>query len=162
MPGDADARLTVGRIASHPGSINAIPDSVAFSIDIRHPDPQKLDLIEAEVRRVCEAQSAVQLCGCAITRIFDMPSAEFSPAIVAIIETAAGRLGLASKRMVSGAFHDALFLARVAPAAMIFVPCHEGLSHNEAEYVAPEHVVSGARLMLETTLYLAMGGQKDA
>jgi N-carbamoyl-L-amino-acid hydrolase len=161
MPGDADARLTVGRIASHPGSINAIPDSVAFSIDIRHPDPQKLNLIEAEVRRVCEEQSAVQHCSCAIARTFDMPSAEFSPAIVAVIEAAAGRLGLASKRMVSGAFHDALFLARVAPAAMIFVPCRDGLSHNEAEYVTPEHITSGARLMLETTMALVGGPKAD-
>jgi N-carbamoyl-L-amino-acid hydrolase len=155
MPGDPDARLTVGRIASHPGSINAIPDSVVFSIDIRHPDPQRLDAIEAEVRKVCKDQSAAQHCRCAITRTFDMPSATFSPAVVDTIEAAARRLGLASKRMVSGAFHDALFLARVAPSAMIFVPCRDGLSHNEAEFVAPEHVVIGARLMLEATRALA-------
>lgn len=155
MPGDADARLTVGRIASHPGSINAIPDTVAFSIDIRHPDPGKLDMIETAVRRACADQAATQHCGCVVETTFDMPSATFSPLVVETIEAAAGRLALASKRMVSGAFHDALFLARVAPAAMIFVPCRDGLSHNEAEYVAPTHVVAGARLMLEATMALA-------
>lgn len=155
MPADGEARLTIGRIACHPGSVNAIPDRVVFSVDIRHPDPKRLELIEAEVHRLCEEQSAVQRCTCAITRTFDMPSATFSPLVIDVVEAAAGRLGLASKRMVSGAFHDALFLARVAPSAMIFVPCRDGLSHNEAEYVAPEHVLTGARLMLEATRSLA-------
>ena len=155
MPADAQARLTVGRMMTYPGSINAIPDSVVFSIDIRHPDPDRLDSIEAEVRRVCEEQAASQQCSCAVVRTFDMPSATFSPVVVETIEMAARSLSLASKRMVSGAFHDALFLARVAPSAMIFVPCRDGLSHNEAEYVAPEHILSGARVMLETTIALA-------
>ncbi len=156
MPDDGDARLTVGRMAVHPGSINAIPDTVAFSVDIRHPDPRSLDRIEAEIRRVCDSRAADQHCTCVIEKTFDMPSAKFAPVVIEAVEAAAGALSLASKRMVSGAFHDALFLARVAPAAMMFVPCRDGLSHNEAEYVAPEHVVTGARVMLQATLSLAM------
>jgi len=114
--------------------------------------PSELDLIEGQVRQFCEDRAALQHCTCAITRTFDMPSATFSPLVIDAIEQATERLLLPSKRMISGAFHDALFLARVAPSAMIFVPCRDGLSHNEAEYVAPEHVVNGARLMLEATL----------
>jgi N-carbamoyl-L-amino-acid hydrolase len=139
-------------MACHPGSINAIPDTVIFNVDIRHPDPARLDLIEGQVRQFCEDRAAIQHCTCAITRTFDMPSATFSPLVIDAIEQATERLLLPSKRMISGAFHDALFLARVAPSAMIFVPCRDGLSHNEAEYVAPEHVFNGARLMLEATL----------
>lgn len=150
MPSDGDARLTIGRMAVSPGSINAIPDTVVFSVDIRHPDPAQLALIENAVRTACKKQAAVQQCTCGIVTMFDMPSAVFSPEVVSAIEAAADRLELPSKRMVSGAFHDALFLARVAPAAMIFVPCRDGLSHNEAEYVSPKHVVTGARLMFET------------
>jgi beta-ureidopropionase / N-carbamoyl-L-amino-acid hydrolase len=160
MPNDPDARLTIGRIATHPGSINAIPHSVVFSIDIRHPDPHKLDLIETEVRRACEDQSAAEHCACSVTRTFDLPSAAFSALVIDAIEQAAGYLQLPSKRMISGAFHDALFLARVAPSAMIFVPCRDGLSHNEAEYVDPEHIVDGARLMLETTVTMARHSRK--
>lgn len=161
MPADADARLTVGRMACHPGSINAIPDTVIFSVDIRHPDPARLDLIEGQVRRFCEDRAAIQHCTCAITRTFDMPSATFSPLVIDAIEQATERLLLPSKRMISGAFHDALFLARVAPSAMIFVPCRDGLSHNEAEFVAPEHVVNGARLMLEATLSMEKRSLED-
>lgn len=155
MHNDADARLTVGRIAIHPGSINAIPDSVAFSVDIRHPDPKRLDSIESEVRSVCDSRAIAERCSCSILQTFEMPSATFSPIVTGAVEAAATSLSLTAKRMVSGAFHDALFLARVAPSAMIFVPCRDGLSHNEAEYVAPEHIVTGARVMFEATLSLA-------
>jgi N-carbamoyl-L-amino-acid hydrolase len=64
-------------------------------------------------------------------------------------------LGVETKRMLSGAFHDALFVSRVAPSAMIFVPCRDGLSHNEAEYVEPEHIAIGCRMLARTTLLLA-------
>jgi N-carbamoyl-L-amino-acid hydrolase len=161
MPVDADARLTVGRIVCHPGSINAIPNTVIFSVDIRHPDPTRLHLIEGRIRQFCERQAVLQHCTCAITRTFDMPSATFSPLVIDAIEQATEHLRLPSKRMISGAFHDALFLARVAPSAMIFVPCRDGLSHNEAEYVLPEHVVNGAQLMLETTLSITKQTTKE-
>jgi N-carbamoyl-L-amino-acid hydrolase len=77
--------------------------------------------------------------------------------MVDILEASAKRLGIPYKRMISGAFHDALHLSRVAPTAMIFVPCRDGLSHNEAEYVEPEHAVIGARLLLEATLAATRG-----
>ena len=81
-----------------------------------------------------------------------MPPAAFSEDLLAGLDRAAASLGLKTKRMLSGAFHDALFVSRVAPAAMIFVPCRDGLSHNEAEYAAPHHVVSGARMLLLSTI----------
>ena len=155
MPLDTSARLTVGRIAAQPGSINAIPQSVAFTVDIRHPRVERLDAIDAELRQVCAAEAEAQHCAATIKRSFDMPGAAFSPDMVKIIEDAVSSLRLPHKQMISGAFHDALFLARVAPAAMIFVPCRDGLSHNEAEYVEPAYAVTGARVLLHATIAAA-------
>ena len=155
MPLDASARLTVGRIAAQPGSINAIPQSVSFTVDLRHPQPERLDAIEAEVREVCGAEAGGQHCSAMIRRLFDMPGAAFSADMVKIIEDAVNSLGLSHKQMISGAFHDALFIARVTPAAMIFVPCRDGLSHNEAEYVEPADAITGARVLLRAAIMAA-------
>jgi N-carbamoyl-L-amino-acid hydrolase len=152
MPQDDNARLTVGRFSAHPGSINAIPDRVTFTVDIRHPDAANLTAIEARVRDACEEAALSQRCSVEIATSFDMPPGSFSKVMTDRIEAAARALELPYKRMISGAFHDALFVARVAPAAMIFVPCRDGISHNEAEYVEPVDVINGARLLLEATM----------
>lgn len=149
MPTDPDARLTVGRIAAEPGSINVIPNSVTFTVDIRHPDAATLAVIERHVRDECEAASARWDCELVIKQRVDMPPGRFAQSIVEAIENSCERLGLKSRRMVSGAFHDALFVNRVAPTAMIFVPCRDGISHNEAEFVADHHMISGARVLLD-------------
>ncbi|MER9327652.1 Zn-dependent hydrolase [Mesorhizobium sp. M0488] len=155
MPLDSRARFTVGRVAAQPGSINAIPQSVIFTVDIRHPQPERLEAIEAEVRQVCAAEAGAQYCSAVIRRSFDMPGAAFSPDMVKIVEEAVRSLRLPHKQIISGAFHDALFLSRVTPAAMIFVPCRDGLSHNEAEYVEPAHAVIGARVLLQAAIAAA-------
>ncbi len=152
MPEDENARLTVGRIAAYPGSINAIPGSVELTIDLRHPRSDRLNAMEAKVLDAFQASSAAQGCQVDLRRTFDMQPASFSSVVVDSIEQAARGLGLPFKPMVSGAFHDALYIARVAPAAMIFVPCRGGLSHNEAEYVEPEHSIVGAQMLLRSTL----------
>ncbi len=152
MPNDERARLTIGRISVEPASINAIPGKVSFSVDLRHPDAAELARLEDHVRAICEEKASAFGCAATIRRTFDMPPAQFSPLLLQAVDQAATRLGVASKPMLSGAFHDALFLARVTEAAMIFVPCRDGLSHNEAEFVKPEHSVLGAQVLLESTL----------
>jgi N-carbamoyl-L-amino-acid hydrolase len=152
MPQDDDARLTVGRFSAHPGSINTIPDRVTFTVDIRHPDVASLMAIEARVRAACEEAAISRRCSVEITTSFNMPPCSFSKVMTDRIEVAAKALELPYKRMISGAFHDALFVARVAPTAMIFVPCRDGISHNEAEYVEPADAINGARLLLEATI----------
>ncbi|PZM11550.1 Zn-dependent hydrolase [Rhizobium tubonense] len=152
MPGDAAARLTVGRLCTFPGSINAIPEQVVFSVDLRHPDSDRLDEMEEQVSAVCAKAATASGCTVDIRRTFDMPSAEFPATMIVTLEDAARRLSIPFKKMISGAFHDALFLARVAPTGMIFVPCRDGLSHNEAEFVEPEDAILGAQLLLEATL----------
>jgi N-carbamoyl-L-amino-acid hydrolase len=152
MPGDESARFTVGRMAIQPGSVNAIPGSVNLSVDLRHPDSSRLDTIEADVLAAFRCSAARYGCAFGSHTIFDMRPAQFAKPLIAGVEQAAQHLGLPFKHMVSGAFHDALYLSRVAPAAMIFVPCRDGLSHNEAEYVEPGHVATGAQMLLLSTL----------
>jgi N-carbamoyl-L-amino-acid hydrolase len=111
-----------------------------------------LTAIDASVRATCEEAAASQRCSVEIATSFDMPPGSFSKVMTDRIEAAARALALPYKRMISGAFHDALFVARVAPTAMIFVPCRDGVSHNEAEYVEPADAINGARLLLTATV----------
>lgn len=152
MPRDALARFTVGRLAVEPGAVNAIPEKIAFTIDLRHPEIAVLDSFEALIASTLAEVAAAGGCASTLRRTFDMPPTVFSPLLLERLREAADSLGLASKSMLSGAFHDALFVNRVAPAAMIFVPCRDGLSHNEAEYVEPEQAVAGAQMLLASTL----------
>lgn len=157
MPGDPEARFTIGRISAAPGSVNAIPEDARCTVDMRHPDPCRLDEIE-ELTRSCIAQEAErQECRVKISRSFDMPPCVFSKGLQLAINRAAVACRVETVPILSGAFHDALFVNRVAPAAMIFVPCRDGLSHNEAEYVEPSHVVIGCDVLAQATLDLAHG-----
>ncbi|MGV2125820.1 Zn-dependent hydrolase [Agrobacterium vitis] len=154
MPQDAHSRLTVGRFSLEPGAINAIPAAVTFSLDIRHPNVEQLDLIEAKIRKVLQDHAGENGCGLEMELLFDMAPARFTDHLVTILEGAVVKAGFAHKSMVSGAFHDALFINRVAPSAMIFTPCRDGLSHNEEEYVKPADSVAGAQVLLTASLQL--------
>ncbi|MVA81342.1 hydantoinase/carbamoylase family amidase [Agrobacterium vitis] len=154
MPQDAHSRLTVGRFSLEPGAINAIPAAVTFSLDIRHPNFEQLDLIEAKIRKVLQDHAGENGCGLEMELLFDMAPARFTDHLVTILEGAVVKAGFAHKSMVSGAFHDALFINRVAPSAMIFTPCRDGLSHNEEEYVKPADSVAGAQVLLTASLQL--------
>ena len=152
---DADdvLRFTVGRFTVAPNSPNTVPSEAVFSIDLRHPDGAELDRRARRVARVCE--DAARPCGVRVGRTFDQRPVSFAPGIVDLIEERAAAAGLASLRLPSGAFHDAAFVARVAPTAMIFIPCLRGISHHESEYASPEDCAAGARVLAETLGALA-------
>ena len=154
MPSDPDARFTIGRIEAQPGSVNAVPERVRFTIDLRHPDAAILAALAVRVRDAYESACAQAGCTVSIRRLLDMAPTNFPEAMVEHVEASAARAGLAARRIVSGAFHDALYLARCAPTAMIFCPCRDGISHNEAEYVEARFVVAGAMVLLEASLSL--------
>ena len=146
---------TVGRIELHPNLINVIAARATLTVDLRHTDEAALQRAEAEVadflRRLAQEEGVT---------IESRPLARFEPVrfdegVVRRIEDVARRLGHAPRRMTSGAGHDAQMLARVCPAAMIFVPSVRGISHNPAEHTAPEHLVAGADVLLHTMLELA-------
>lgn len=152
MPSDADARLTVGRLTLAPGAVNVIPGEVTFSIDLRHPNGREIDRLEAEIGALAAETAASGGCRASVRRSMDVPPAHFDDRLTGIIQNVAQKRGFPSRRLFSGAFHDALFMARLGPAAMIFVPCRDGLSHNEAEYVEPHQVIAGAQVLSDAVL----------
>src|SRR5258706_6239613 len=146
-------RFTVGRFEVSPNSPNTVPGRVFFTIDFRHPDPAVLQRLGDQVPAVCAAHA--RGCGVTVTPTFDAPPINFTPGIIASVSAAAARLGLPHRDIFSGAFHDAKFLAEVAPTGMIFVPCARGISHNPAESATASDLAAGARVLVEVLAELA-------
>ena len=148
-------RATFGDIKAEPGSRNTVPERLIVNVDLRHPDPAVLDemdrLFRAFVAETCEAKG---LQG-RVEELWHMPVTEFDPDCVDAVRSATAELGYSSMEMVSGAGHDALYVAKVAPTSMIFVPCKDGVSHNEAEDAKPEDLEAGCNVLLQAMLKMA-------
>ncbi len=154
MADDADVvRFTVGRFEVSPNSPNTVPGRVFFTVDFRHPDPMVLRRLGDRIAATCRDHA--RGCAVTVTPTFDAPPTHFAPQVVALVSAAAARLGLPHRDIFSGAFHDAKFLAEVAPTGMIFVPCARGISHNPAESAQPAHLAAGARVLAEVLAELA-------
>ncbi len=147
-----DGRGTVGQLVVSPNSRNVIPGEVRFSVEFRHPEEAEVDRMDAAF--VVEAQGIARACGVTLelARLFRIPAQRFDPACVALVREAAAKLGYPARDIVSGAGHDAVYVARHVPAAMIFTPCKDGLSHNEAESILPEEAEAGAQVLFEAVL----------
>jgi len=147
-----NGRGTVGQLLVSPNSRNVIPGEVRFSVEFRHPDGAELDRLDAQFPR--EAGFVARDCGVALalTRLFKIPAQPFDPTCVDLVRQAAARLGYSAREIVSGAGHDAVYVAGQVPAAMIFVPCKDGLSHNEAESILPEQAEAGCQVLFEAVL----------
>jgi len=143
---------TVGRIENRPNSPNVVPGEVFFMVDQRHPDGRALDAMEADFRAVLPVICEPLGLGVAMQRIWDQPAVRFDANCVAAVRRAAELTGYSSRDIVSGAGHDAAYVSRVAPAAMIFVPCRGGISHNEAEFSSKEQCAKGAQVLLQAVL----------
>jgi N-carbamoyl-L-amino-acid hydrolase len=146
-------RFTVGRFEVSPGSPNTVPGKVFFTIDFRHPDAALLDRLCIEIPKVCAANA--RGCAVTVTPTFATQPVAFPKEMTARIEQAAEALGLSNMSLLSGAFHDAKFLAEVTPSAMIFIPCAGGVSHNPIEDAKPEDCAAGARVLAEVLVGLA-------
>ena len=148
-------RATFGDIKAEPGSRNTVPERLIVNVDLRHPDPAVLDemdrLFRTFVAKACEAK---KLQG-RVEELWHMPVTEFDPNCVDAVRRATAELGYSSMEMVSGAGHDALYVAKVAPTSMIFVPCKDGVSHNEAEDVKSEDLEAGCNVLLHAMLRMA-------
>jgi N-carbamoyl-L-amino-acid hydrolase len=148
-------RATCGMIAFEPNAINVIPGKATLSVDLRNPNND--DLVRAEEwlytrAREIEASDGVSI---SIRDLEHILPVQFDPGIVTAIEQAAAELGIPSRRMVSGAGHDAQLMAAMCPAAMIFIPSRAGISHSPAEYSSPEDLETGANVLLHAALKLA-------
>jgi N-carbamoyl-L-amino-acid hydrolase len=147
-----DAVGTVGLVENRPNSRNVVPGEVFFCVDFRHPDDGVLDVMEAEFRAALPRVLEPLKLTWDEKRIWDSPAVTFAPDLIACVEHGAAKCGYASRRMVSGAGHDAAYVARVAPTTMIFVPCAGGLSHNELESTSFDECGAGAQVLLEAVL----------
>ncbi|MBP7453751.1 MAG: Zn-dependent hydrolase [Ottowia sp.] len=146
------ARGTVGVVEVFPNSRNVIPGRVKFTVDLRAPDDVQLSDMDAAIRAACvrvAEQSGTQI---EIEQVVYFPPQPFTPNLVEAVRANAADLGYSAMDCVSGAGHDAVYLARVAPAAMIFVPCADGISHNEIEDADPEHLEAGCNVLLRAML----------
>lgn len=150
-----DAVATVGMFAVSPGSINVINEKVDFSLDLRCPEDAGLAELERRVRAACAEVAERMGLGLDFEQIWHSPATAFAPPVVAAVERSAVSLGHTVRRIVSGAGHDAKYLAEICPTAMIFIPCKDGVSHNEAERIEPEQAEAGANVLLRTVLELA-------
>jgi beta-ureidopropionase / N-carbamoyl-L-amino-acid hydrolase len=147
-----DAVGTVGLIENKPNSRNVIPGEVFFCVDFRHPDDKVLDIMEAKFRSaLAEILTPLKLTYTE-ARIWDSPAVKFAPELIECVRVGADKAGFTSRDMVSGAGHDAVYIARVAPTTMIFVPCLGGISHNEAESTSFDECAAGAQVLLNAVL----------
>ena len=148
-------RATFGDIKAEPGSRNTVPERLIVNVDLRHPDPAVLDEMDRLFRTfVAEACEAKKLRGL-VEELWHMPVTEFDPNCVDAVRSATAELGYSSMEMVSGAGHDALYVAKIAPTSMIFVPCKDGISHNEAEDAKSEDLEAGCNVLLHAMLRMA-------
>ena len=143
---------TVGSLAVVPNLVNVIPSSVVFSIDLRNTDEATLKETEAEVFEDCRMFASDEGCEISMRTLARFEPVEFDTEMIDLVETTAQRLGHSTRRMPSGAGHDAQMLARVCPTSMVFVPSVNGLSHNIAEYTTPADVEAGANVLLQVVL----------
>ena len=145
-------RGTVGMVQVHPNSRNVIPGRVKFSIDLRNSSDALVDQMVYEVKAYAAKLSKDTGLGIQIDMVSSYPAQAFHPDCVASVARAAKKLGYSNMPAVSGAGHDAVYMARLAPSGMIFIPCKDGISHNEIEYAAPEHITAGCNVLLHAML----------
>ena len=145
-------RGTVGMVQVHPNSRNVIPGRVKFSIDLRNASDALCDAMDADIRAVAERIAKASGLAVGIELVSHDPAQPFHPDCVGSVARAAAKLGYSHMPCVSGAGHDAVYMARLAPAGMIFIPCKDGISHNEIEDAKPEHISAGCNVLLHAML----------
>jgi N-carbamoyl-L-amino-acid hydrolase len=143
---------TVGMMQVSPNSRNTIPGSVFLTVDLRHPEDATLSQMEAELRAACADICAPAKIEADVDMIWYSPPIVFDKDCVGAVKKAAGEAGYANMEIISGAGHDACYVSRVAPTAMIFVPCEDGISHNEVESATPEDLAAGCNVLLYAML----------
>jgi N-carbamoyl-L-amino-acid hydrolase len=147
-----DAVGTVGVIDNKSNSRNVIPGEVFLTVDFRHPDEKCLDRMETQLRDALAQTLTPMQLEYRESRIWASPPVHFSPELIACVRDAVEIAGYSYRDIVSGAGHDAVYIARVAPTSMIFVPSRGGISHNEAEWTSLEQCAAGAQVLLNAVL----------
>ncbi|WOX03941.1 Zn-dependent hydrolase [Microbulbifer pacificus] len=149
------ARATFGDIRVEPGSRNTVPEKLVLAVDLRHPDQKTLDAMDQRFREIAARVADETGLEHQIRDEWRSPAVAFDPKCVEAVRSSVAELGYSNKEMVSGAGHDSVYISRVAPTSMIFVPCEKGLSHNEAENAKAEDLEAGANVLLHAMLKMA-------
>ena len=145
-------RGTVGMVQVFPNSRNVIPGRVKFSIDLRNSTDELVDAMAAEVKAFADQVAKENGVQVHIEMVSSYPAQLFQPECVEAVGRAAAKLGYSHMPAVSGAGHDAVYIAKLAPSGMIFIPCKDGISHNEIEDAKPEHIEAGCNVLLHAML----------
>ncbi|MDQ8730340.1 Zn-dependent hydrolase [Bradyrhizobium sp. LHD-71] len=151
---DPAIKFTIGYAAVEPNAPSVVPSRVTFSIDLRHPDNAVLDAAGNRVAVLCRDHSSP--CAVTVVPLVDAPSNTFDAALRERIARAAREQHQPAMAIASAAGHDARHLAKVCPAAMIFIPCRNGASHVEHEWAEPAHVAAGASVLAQVLRELAI------
>jgi N-carbamoyl-L-amino-acid hydrolase len=145
-------RGTVGMVQVFPNSRNVIPGRVKFSIDLRNATDAVVDLMADEVKAFAAKTALESGLEVKIELVSSYPAQVFHADCVDAVGRAAKKLGYSNMPAVSGAGHDAVYMAKLAPSGMIFIPCKDGISHNEIEDAKPEHITAGCNVLLHAML----------
>ncbi|WP_313233394.1 Zn-dependent hydrolase [Delftia acidovorans] len=145
-------RGTVGMVQVHPNSRNVIPGQVKFSIDLRNATDAGCEAMDADIRAVADRISRETGLPIAINLVSSYPAQPFHADCVDAVARAAKALGYSHMPVVSGAGHDAVYMARLAPAGMVFIPCKDGISHNEIEDATPADITAGCNVLMHAML----------
>ncbi|HET7714352.1 MAG TPA: Zn-dependent hydrolase [Bauldia sp.] len=155
MENQPDAVGAIGHVEVYPNSRNVIPGKVVFTIDFRSPEQAKLDGMKARLEREAPKIAEELGLGIAIEAVGHFDPVTFDKDCVKAVRDAAERLGYSHRDIVSGAGHDACWINRVAPTAMVMCPCVDGLSHNEDENISKEWATAGANVLFHAAVETA-------
>ena len=153
--GSIDTVATTGVCELFPGAINSVPSRTRLDVDVRDIDQARRDAVLRDVERACDTVAAHRGVTVRTEPINADPPTHCAPVIVDAIERACDARGLQHQRMISRAYHDSLFMSRVAPTGMIFIPCRDGISHRPEEYASPDAISHGAEVLADTLAVLA-------
>jgi N-carbamoyl-L-amino-acid hydrolase len=147
-----NACATVGHVQVSPNSRNTIPGRVFFTVDFRHPSDDALTAMHNDLHAACQEIAKAAQVEVEVKDFWYFPPTPFAPDLVASVREGAARYGYSHRDIISGAGHDAVYMAKVAPSAMIFVPCEDGISHNEVENAKPDDLAAGCNVLLHAVL----------
>jgi N-carbamoyl-L-amino-acid hydrolase len=153
--GAMDTVATVGICEVFPGAVNSIPSRVRLSVDIRDTDLKRRDAVMQKLQTACDEVSAERQVSIQTELLNADAPADCAPAIIEAISKSCRQHDLSFLSMVSRAYHDSLFISRIAPAGMLFIPCRNGYSHRPDEYAHPDDIVRGTLVLAETIADLA-------
>jgi len=156
-----NACATCGMLQVSPNSRNVIPGQVWFTVDLRHPDDQVLTEMDQALRQTFARIAEAAQLELQIEQIWHFPATPFEASCIAAVRKGAEQGEYSYQNIISGAGHDAVYMAQIAPTAMIFVPCENGISHNEIENASPADLAAGCNVLLHAMLEKANSNPKS-